>query len=229
MILSGDGIHKSHLGETPLSTGTALLIQPNYWHAYFRCRNLELVNFCFPAAIVRSEWRNLLDERVRLLLRSGKGLQFAKLPAETIHSVQVIEQTRRSSCGALALVVWALDQFAMAIPESPSAIHPAVERALCALENESQSPWTATGLAKEVGLDRAYLSRLFKAQVGTGPIGYVNQLRLEHAASLLRHSDLNCSEVGLAVGYSDPSLFSRRFRTKFGLSPAAFRIRAKLS
>jgi transcriptional regulator GlxA family with amidase domain len=90
-------------------------------------------------------------------------------------------------------------------------------------------PWSATGLAKEVGLDRAYLSRLFKAQVGIGLIGYLNQLRLEHAASLLRHSDLNCSEVGLAVGYSDPSLFSRRFRTKFGLSPAAFRIRAKRS
>jgi len=229
VILGGKGIHKSHLGETPLSTGTALLIQPNYWHEYSRCRDLELVNFCFPVAIVRSEWRNLFDERVRSLVRSGKGLQFAQLPAETVHSIQVIEQTQRSSCGALGLVVWALDQFAMAIPESLIAIHPAVEHALCTLEKESQLPWTATDLAKEVGLDRAYLSRLFKSQVGIGPIGYVNQLRLEHAASLLRHSDMNCSEVGLAVGYSDPSLFSRRFRTKFGVSPATFRVRAKLS
>jgi len=228
-ILSGEGIHKSHLGETPLSTGTALLIQPNYWHEYCRCRNLEVVNFCFPVAIVRSEWRNLLDERVRSLLRPGKGLQFAQLPAETIQSIRLLERTQRSSCGTLGLVVWALDQFAMAIPDSANAIHPAVERALCALENGSQLNWTATGLAKEVGLDRAYLSRLFKTQVGIGPIGYVNQLRLEHAASLLRHSDLNCSEVGLAVGYSDRSLFSRRFRTKFGLSPGSFRIRAKLS
>jgi AraC-like DNA-binding protein len=229
VILDGEGIHESPLGETPLSAGTALLIRPNNWHNYVRCNNLELVNFCFPVAVVRSEWRNLLDERVRSLLRSGKGLQFAQLPAETIHSIQVIEQTPRSSCGALGLVVWALDQFAMAIPESPNPIHPAVERALCALENEPQSPWTARDLAKEVGLDRAYLSRLFKTQVGIGPMGYVNQLRLEQAASLLRHSDLNCTEVGLAVGYTDPSLFSRRFRTKFGLSPASFRIRSKLN
>jgi AraC family L-rhamnose operon transcriptional activator RhaR len=226
VVLDGGARHLCDQGETTIGKGTAVLLRPGTWHAYLDCRALDVLNFCFPLTMTRDEWRHLLHEDVRSMLRSREGLRMARLPDETIDALNVLEPVSRNASGDLGLVIWALDQFAAAVPEKRS-LHPAVERAVRLFEDGPGQPWTATDLAQTVGLDKAYLSRLFKAQVGVGPMAYLALLRAERAASLLRSSELNCGEVGLTVGYSDANLFSRRFRARFGVSPSAYRKRAR--
>lgn len=226
VMLGGTARHLSDRGEAIIGKGDAVLLRPGTWHAYLECRNLDVINFCFPLTLARDGWRHLLGENVQSLLWSREGLRLTRLAEAAIEALDRLERIPRSPSGDIGLAVWTLDQFASTVPGHPS-LHSAVERAVTLFEERIDNPWTATGISQAVGLDKAYLSRLFKAQVGVGPMAYLSVLRAERAASLLRSSEMNCGEVGYAVGYTDANLFSRRFRSRFGLSPSAYRRRAK--
>lgn len=226
VVLGGEAVHRCRDGEVPLAKGSAVLLRPGAWHAYLHCAELDVLNFCFPPSMARDEWRNLLHERLRSMLRSREGLRITTFSEATVAALDLMERVGRDTSGDLGLTIWALDQFAATVPVQPS-LHPAVERAVREFEEHPRGPWTADSLAQTVGLDKAYLSRLFKSQVGVGPMAYLAILRAEWAASLLRNSEMNCGEVGDAVGYSDANLFSRRFRARYGVSPSAYRRRAQ--
>jgi AraC family transcriptional regulator, L-rhamnose operon transcriptional activator RhaR len=56
-------------------------------------------------------------------------------------------------------------------------------------------------------------------------MAYLAQLRAEHAALLLLHSDEPVTSIGRAVGWPDQSGFARRFKAHYGLSATAYRKR----
>lgn len=67
------------------------------------------------------------------------------------------------------------------------------------------------------------LKRRFRAATGLSLIDYVQNLRIEAAKRLLETSDLPVEEVSTRVGYENVSFFSRLFRRRCGLTPAAYR------
>jgi AraC-like DNA-binding protein len=75
----------------------------------------------------------------------------------------------------------------------------------------------------ELGHSYGYLSRIFKEDTGTTPLHYVNKLRMEHAADMLRDTELTFAEIGYRVGINNPSYFSRMFKKHTGKSPSEFR------
>ena len=79
------------------------------------------------------------------------------------------------------------------------------------------------GLANHVGLERKYLSRIFRMELGCSPRDYLLRLRMEKATSLLIQTDLGVTDIARSVGYDDPLLFSRMFRRVEGQSPTTFR------
>jgi AraC family transcriptional regulator, L-rhamnose operon transcriptional activator RhaR len=93
------------------------------------------------------------------------------------------------------------------------------------LEADIARAWTLTALAVELHLTPGYLVRLFKAATGLPPMAYLAQLRAEHAAVLLLHSDDSVTHIGRAVGWPDQSSFARRFRAHYGLSATTYRKR----
>jgi AraC-like DNA-binding protein len=56
-------------------------------------------------------------------------------------------------------------------------------------------------------------------------MAYLGQLRAEHAAVLLLHSDEPVTSIGRAVGWPDQSGFARRFKAHYGLSATTYRKR----
>jgi AraC-like DNA-binding protein len=85
--------------------------------------------------------------------------------------------------------------------------------------------WTLTELAAQVHLDPSYLVRLFKASTGLPPMAYLAQLRAEHAAALLLHTDQPITSISQAVGWPDQNYFARRFKAHYGLSATIYRAR----
>ncbi|MGR6765293.1 helix-turn-helix domain-containing protein [Paenibacillus sp. T2-29] len=82
-------------------------------------------------------------------------------------------------------------------------------------------------VAHIVGIDRVYLSVLFKEILNVSPQQYLLNLRMDKAGDLLDNSQLSITEVSYSVGYSDPLLFSKMFKKVKGLSPSHFRARLK--
>jgi len=67
------------------------------------------------------------------------------------------------------------------------------------------------------------LSRLFKEQYGVSFQGFVQNLRMEKAAELLKLTKLPVGSIALRVGYRDLSRFGQHFRRKHGRSPLRWR------
>jgi len=78
-------------------------------------------------------------------------------------------------------------------------------------------------LAAQAGLSKFHFHRLFKSAVGEAPSHYHMNLRMHEAKRLLRETKQTVLEVGLEVGYTNPSHFAQIFRRETGLSPSDYR------
>lgn len=65
--------------------------------------------------------------------------------------------------------------------------------------------------------------REFKAAFGVTFVEYVAVQRMLHAKRLLANPNMPVSDVAVAVGFSDPSYFTRVFRRQEGISPSEYR------
>jgi transcriptional regulator GlxA family with amidase domain len=80
-------------------------------------------------------------------------------------------------------------------------------------------------LARHVNLSRSRFSHLFREHTGVSPGRYLRDFRLDRARLLLETTFLSIKEVMAAVGFNDPSHFSRDFQQAFGTSPREWRKR----
>ena len=70
---------------------------------------------------------------------------------------------------------------------------------------------------------QSHLSRLIRAQYGMGLKEWINELRLAEAYRELILSDHPIAMLADEVGFASPAHFSRIFKARFGMSPAALR------
>jgi AraC-like DNA-binding protein len=91
--------------------------------------------------------------------------------------------------------------------------------ARCPIDRRPSIEMALGGLGRSYG----YLSRVFKDATGMTPLNFVNSRRMDHAAELLRDTELTFAEVGYHVGINNPSYFSRMFKKHTGQSPGEFR------
>lgn len=77
--------------------------------------------------------------------------------------------------------------------------------------------------AKQMGMSECHLSRLFKSMVGMSFVSYINTLRTEHAAELLRDKKTTIIDVALSCGFNNIRTFNRVFKAITGYSPSQFR------
>jgi transcriptional regulator GlxA family with amidase domain len=94
------------------------------------------------------------------------------------------------------------------------------------MEREIQQPLRVTELAAGVNLSPSRLIHLFRAETGMPPARYLRELRLRRARADLEQTFLSVKQIMFAAGFTDPSHFSRTFKRRYGVSPAAIRPRA---
>jgi LacI family transcriptional regulator len=78
-------------------------------------------------------------------------------------------------------------------------------------------------LARQFGMSRRNLSRLFQERTGTTPIMMLQRLAVERAKHLLANSDLTAPQVAAACGYDHLAHFGVLFRRFTGTTPMAYR------
>jgi AraC-like DNA-binding protein len=74
-------------------------------------------------------------------------------------------------------------------------------------------------LAADVGTSVSSLNRHFRAVTAMSPLQYQKQIRLQEARIQLIAAPHDVAAVGYAVGYDNPSQFSREYRRMFGAPP----------
>jgi two-component system response regulator YesN len=80
-------------------------------------------------------------------------------------------------------------------------------------------------LAEVAGVTPNYLSHIFTRECGTTMVRFVNRLRVEEGARLLRESERNVEEIASLVGYQNYRDFHRNFVKRERIAPSAYRKR----
>jgi signal transduction histidine kinase/AraC-like DNA-binding protein/CheY-like chemotaxis protein len=78
-------------------------------------------------------------------------------------------------------------------------------------------------ICKEIGISRIQLYRKVKAVLGLNVNDYILSVRMQRAKYLLLNEDLSISEISFKVGFSSQAYFSTVFKSKFGVTPKAFK------
>lgn len=97
------------------------------------------------------------------------------------------------------------------------------DRAVELIHEHYAEPLQLSDLERAAAMGRTKLSQTFRLRYGISPMGYLRQVRLEHACLLLADADISIEHVAQAVGYHDPDAFSSRFKKDTGLSPTEYR------
>jgi AraC family L-rhamnose operon transcriptional activator RhaR len=246
--VSGEGVHNCLNGRREMRPGDAVLLRPGVWHGYENCRKLKVYNCCFSSELLRSElawtredpllgyllWAGPYSSPARGVLTISLGpaafqecLTHLDAMAALRHRPQ--EYYRGDIVGRLSLIFSQLGRALVptdrVLRENLESTHPAVVHAMRLLEADLARHWTLIELANELHLTPRHLVRLFKTATGLPPMAYLAQIRAEHAAVLLLHSDGPITGIGRAVGWPDQNYFARRFKAHYGLSATTYRKR----
>lgn len=82
---------------------------------------------------------------------------------------------------------------------------------------------TAEETADILGLNRSYLSSLFKRETGQTLSSFIRQEKIKAAENMLRFSDYSYSDIAEYFGFSSQSHFIQCFRRETGLTPMEYR------
>ena len=85
----------------------------------------------------------------------------------------------------------------------------------------------ASELAAGLSMSESKLTRLFRSLYGISFHRYVQEQRLERAATLIAQGGVNISEAAQKSGYTNMSWFSKEFKEKFGISPKKFAMQSQ--
>ena len=87
-------------------------------------------------------------------------------------------------------------------------------------ENFDSPQTTIEAVASHVGASSVYLRRLFKNAFDKNPLQYLNDMRIEHAVSLLRSGYYSVGEAAMLSGFNDAKYFSSVYKKKTGNPPS---------
>jgi AraC family transcriptional activator FtrA len=89
---------------------------------------------------------------------------------------------------------------------------------------ERRSPPRVSELANQLRCTPRQLSGRFLAEAGILPSEYLKLAQIERAKVLLRSTDLTLDAICGAAAFGTRTTFFRAFKSRVGVSPAAFRL-----
>ena len=102
-----------------------------------------------------------------------------------------------------------------------------VRKAVKYINTHMNQPISVNEIADELGISNSYLSTLFRRDMNTTLIDYVNQNKMKKACELLRETNMKNYEISRAVGCMDEKYFFKVFKKYVGLTPNEYRKQSK--
>lgn len=107
-----------------------------------------------------------------------------------------------------------------------SAIEKTVSKIKSTMSSKfNDSEFDVTKLLNKSGYAEDYIRAQFKKFVGVSPLEYLNELRINHAKTLINtyQNSTSLFEISLNCGFNDYIYFSRKFKQVVGVSPNAYK------
>ena len=218
-------------GETQtLEPGQLMFIRPDDRHAFKADKKLgcQIINVMF-----RIETAKHLTDRYG---ESIEGRYFASMntlpelhnlgPARFERAVNVAQQLKTAH-RTLARIEEYLLTLINRVADLSSQVDARAPKWFVTACSAIQSPDVfrqgASAFIEACGRSHEHVCRTTHQRFGMTPTQYVNQIRIQHAAHLLRADDLPIEELALQCGFENTGYFYRLFRQSYGTTPKSYR------
>jgi len=86
--------------------------------------------------------------------------------------------------------------------------------------------WTLENMADQCGMGITAMAKYCKELVNIGPVAFLNQCRIDHAARALRETlDVSVTQIAMDVGFNSSQYFATLFRKRHQMTPLQYRSR----
>lgn len=235
LITDGSLYHIVNGQRQTLSVGTLVFIRPHDIHSYEKHQSgdAELLNINFRIGAIHKAFKFL-----------GEGfhperLTHAKLPMSqslsttaTHHLIEQYSQITnipshlhaeiRTHVRALLvelLITYFSPQQSPPTPNAP----PWLNKIQLEMLNKENFAEGLLALYKLSPVTPEHLSRTLRKHLGVTPTEWINEMRLNYAANLLRYSNEEILTVSLESGFNNLSHFYELFSLRYQVSPAKYR------
>lgn len=223
-ILEGRGQFLVNNSTYHLSAGQGFLIEPDYQTTYIS--DSENPWTYVWVGFSGSEAKNLIDsiglsqEQPIFKCPESKAL-LGYITDMTEHNHGGTRDTYRILGDFFLFISTIASSKEEMVPESDGNLY--VEQAIYYIRNHYTEPLQVDEIARYVGLNRSYLSTIFKEHTKLTPLQYIQAFRLTKAQHLLESSRLPIASIACSCGYQEPESLIKIFRRRYGMSPSAFR------
>ncbi len=173
----------------------------------------------------------VMESHIRLI--EHRMLHLIGKVAQQLPVIAAVRQRLHSE--SLSEVLETLEQAEQALHERLSAesgYYPDHKERLYRLRNDiminPQLEWNIADIAKEIGLSRSYLQRLYRQQFSVSCMDDIIAARMKKACQLLQYTDMRIQEIAIQCGYKNESHFMRQFKEKCGVTALQYRKEHKI-
>jgi len=90
------------------------------------------------------------------------------------------------------------------------------------IDQNMSRPISLGELAEQIQMTPNKFSKLFRTSFGGSPYNYLNGIKMQQARAMLEEKKDSIIQVGIQVGFENPSHFSRVFKKYYGMSPRSY-------
>lgn len=102
-----------------------------------------------------------------------------------------------------------------------------VTRTVSYISENFQDNLTLSNMAKDLGVSKFVLSRVFSGVFHTNFNRYVNEVRLNYVAALLEYTQDGITQICMNSGFESQRTFNRVFQSRYKMSPREYRNRCR--
>lgn len=227
----GEALLRMYGEEYVIKPGEAILIPPNVVHDHIKTSE-EDAEFLWWHFNYKSRFDvdvlSFLNLRVKVKLEDPKNFEtlfeeFLGLNSKDSDITQMVYQSAK----AMVLFAKVLDDFLYANDDKNSGVPLNVSTEFYEIFNEiardPRADITLSGIAAKYHMNPNYISNKFKKYLGIPFMQLQRKMVIEKAKDYLLSTRYTVSEISFLLGFSEPTVFTRLFTEKVGISPSKYR------
>lgn len=209
LYLEGNGALKTEGGDIPFEENTAIIVPKNIAHGSVSENGFRNIS-------IGGHFENLLlfDTPVPI-----KATIESRTLAKLVYENQYADNTH------LLLLVNCYISSLMQSFHSPSHMDTVINGIVNDIaQNALRTEYAVTSVLNSSGYAEDYIREKFRMRTGKTPVGFVHQVRINHACMLLEiyGKEISLAEISEKCGFANPIYFSRIFKRIKQVSPSEY-------
>ena len=243
LITQGNCLVAAGNQKVNISAGEGFFIHSGALHGCWDTENsgCRFHSIVFHPRLVGGSLDSIFYQQFVQPLLEDSGPELIVLKPDTLwqkQALDAIEETWQQCAGevegfpfrvrnALSELVWLLCSHLSpaAAPASSKDLRDAqrIKAMLHCIHSQFDTELTTADIAAAASVSESECLRCFRKTIGTTPIQYLKQYRIQQSAKLLAETGQKISDIAVRCGFQDMSYFTKAFREQMGCTPTQYR------